>query len=259
MRGFSRRLIFFSIMLLAAAATSEAEETDERQRLEAFFSSNRYDVTCLDIVADPRTTKIAERLQVWCNENQDRFRKLVEENPGGPLPYQEQTGISREDWEWYGEHGRHSLRFQQVGERMSYSVNRDGANIHFRLIDTDGIERRLVPKTIPFGVNLMLTNILVNLEDTTLRLFSIDAGRAEWATGESVPLGPWRGFGWKRFDERLLELEQIPEGETAARVQVCMYYSSTEKRVYGECKLTLGTNKRITANIESRFWMTGGK
>ncbi len=255
MNTTSRYLLLICCMLLASAIASRAEDVDAKKRLEAFFSAELYDVTCLDLVADERTTEITRRFQAWLAANQARFRKLVEENPGEPLPYQADMGISREDWQWYVENASSNMRFEPVGEPMQYSVQREATTVRFRLIDTDGVEARLVPQTIPAAVNLLLTSTQVNLEDTTLKVFVFDAGKAEWATGESAALGTWRGFRWTQLDERLLDLEQIPEGEFATRLNVAFYFSAKEKKVIGEYKVTLGTRDAITTNGEVRFRM----
>ncbi len=234
------------------------DESNTR-RLRKFFDGDQYDVTCFELVGDPKVTAVAERLQIWARANFDLVRRLVEENDGRPLPYHESmgnSGISRQEYVGFLKNSKSSMQIREVGETLSYTVSRK--NDIVSLVPKDGATStsKLAPKTIPYALNLMLTSTQVDLTNTHLKLLNIDAGKANWTTGESEMLGEYRGFEWRLDDDRLLDFANLPEGEVAANVVVSMFYSAKQRRSY--CKYSVATGDRdgIHVNTQLTFWLS---
>jgi len=135
-----RTCLFVSCIALdACCCHGDDIETD---RLRKFFSGDRYDVVCFDLVGDPELTAIAERFQAWASANFDVARMLVRENEGGLVPYQESMasgGISREDYSRILD-SKGSLQIKEIGEPLSYKVSQDGDVV--RLVPKGGEQLR---------------------------------------------------------------------------------------------------------------------
>lgn len=231
------------------------DETSRRDILAMILSASRCDVTCVEVAMDARSTAISEKIANWSRKNPTVFKNLILQNTGKPLPFQSDMGISEEEYNWFIENFRDSVRLNEVGPALSYTIKRDGNLIGFSLVEEGDQRNGLIPRTTPFAVDQLLTLTRIDETTTQLTMINVDVGEAESVDGESKLLGEFHGFRWHLEDQRLLNYVQIPAGEVAANVTVQLLFSSKHQKIYGNFEVVTGDNAGIHVNTDVDFFM----
>lgn len=234
-------------------------DENKKLKLKNFFSAAQYDVQCFELVGDPKTNAIALRLQAWQQANFEVLKELVKENVGRALPYHETMtahGITAEDYADFIKNSKMALQVRDVGEPLSYAVVIEGDRVRFVPKAGEGAYDDLDSESVHHAVNVLLTSSRFDLTNTKLELLDADIGEANWKTGESDLLGPFRGFEWRLEDERLLDFEDLPEGEMVANAIVVFYYSAKQRKTYGKYQVASADRDGVHISARADFWLS---